>query len=186
VTRATIGILLLALLAGLAGAFLSRAVFAPGTRAGTAEAMLSVGDRRIDLELPDVRGRNQSLAQFDGAPLIINFWATWCPPCIRELPMLDAWHGRRNNDGTAVLAIAIDADTDAVIGFAEDLALTLPVWIAFPGKVDVSTHFGNHRSVLPFSVLLSADGRVLAQRAGELDEKLLRQWAELAKSAATP
>jgi len=91
-----------------------------------------------------------------------------------------------NNDGTAVLAIAIDADTDAVIGFAEDLALTLPVWIAFPGKVDVSTHFGNHRSVLPFSVLLGADGRVLAQRAGELDEKLLRQWAELAKSAATP
>ena len=142
--------------------------------------MLSVGDPRIDLELPDIRGRIQSLAQFDGAPLIINFWATWCPPCVRELPMLDSWHSRRDTDGTAVLAIALDADTAAVVKFVEDNALTLPVWIAPTGTVDTSTRFGNRRSVLPYSVLLGADGRVLAQRAGELDEQLLAEWAKLA------
>ncbi|MGQ0799949.1 MAG: TlpA family protein disulfide reductase [Pseudomarimonas sp.] len=182
-TRSTLAILLLAFLAGLAGAFVSRAVFAPGSPATPTASILSVGDQRLELELPDIRGTKQSLAQFDGKPLIINFWATWCPPCVRELPMLDAWHGRRDRDGTAVLAIAIDADVDAVIRFAQDNALTLPVWIAEPGKVDVSTNFGNRRSVLPFSVLLGPDGRVLAQRAGELDQNLLTEWAELAATA---
>ena len=181
-TRSTMVILLLAFLAGLAGAFLSRAVFAPGSPGTSTASALSVGDHRIELVLPDVRGRKQSLAQFDGKPLIINFWATWCPPCVRELPMLDAWHAQRDAGGTAVLAIAVDADTNAVIQFTEDKALTMPVWIAEPGKVDVSTHFGNRRSVLPFSVLLGADGRVLAQRAGELDKQVLEEWATLARS----
>jgi thiol-disulfide isomerase/thioredoxin len=185
VTRSTIASLVLALLAGLSGAFLSRAIFAPDSRA-TSDQMLVVGDRRIDLDLPDIRGRSQSLAQFDGAPLIINFWATWCPPCVRELPMLDAWHGRRDTDGMTVLAIAVDADTDAVIKFVEDNALTLPVWIAPTGQVDASTRFGNGRNVLPYSVLIGADGRVLAQRAGELDEQVLEEWAKLASPTRSP
>jgi thiol-disulfide isomerase/thioredoxin len=125
-----------------------------------------------------MNGQMQSLTQFNGQPVVLNFWATWCPPCIREMPLLDDWHARRGADGLTVVAIALETDANLVAEFVNSRGLTLPVWIAEPGIGDLSAQFGNRRNVLPFSVLLGADGEVLERHAGELSEAILAGWRQ--------
>jgi thiol-disulfide isomerase/thioredoxin len=188
--RTTLLIVAVALLAAVAGAFVGGAVFGPqgaASQIGSAHPapMLSIGDQRPDALLTDPAGAERPLSEFDGKPLVVNFWATWCPPCVRELPLLDRWHARRDDDGLAVVAIALESDLELVRTFVEQRDLTLPVRLSAPGKTDLSSRFGNVRGVLPYSVLIGADGRVLAQKMGELDADKLQQWRERATSAAT-
>ena len=123
----------------------------------------------------------QTLAQFDGAPLLVNFWATWCAPCVEELPRLAEWHARRAADGIAVLAIAQEDDPDTVVAFMRTHALDLPVWIETADAGDHSLRLGNTRSVLPYSVLIGADGVIIEQRIGALDDDDLADWSRLAR-----
>jgi thiol-disulfide isomerase/thioredoxin len=185
-TRASLLIVAVAVLAGAAGLFLGRLVFAPDAAPSmpTGVESVGVGDRRIDAAVQDLEGKPRQLAEFDGAPLVINFWATWCPPCVRELPLLDRWN---EQEGLRVVAIALETDRQPVLDFVRAQGLRLPVRIAAPGREDLSTRYGNARGVLPFSVLLDGAGRVLAQRVGELDEAQLEQWRALVQggTAAT-
>jgi len=139
------------------------------------------GMRRPDMQLPDLTGATQTVAQFDGAPLLVNFWATWCAPCIEELPRLADLHARRDADGMAVLAVALEDDADAVAAFVREHALQLPVWIEAPGDGDHSVRYGNTRNVLPYSVLVGADGTIIEQRIGALDDEDLAEWTRLAR-----
>ena len=170
-------IIALALLAALGGWFAGRWYHDGGTQFDRADG-LQPGDRRPELQLPDLDGRLQTLAQFDGRPLLINYWATWCPPCVRELPRLAALHARRNSDGIAVLAIAMELDPAPVRDFLAQQQLELPVWIEPPSAGDSSVRFGNRRGVLPFSVLLDAEGRIVERQLGELHEADLHDWLE--------
>jgi len=169
----------LAALAGLAGLAAGRYVFAPGAPAASATPAFDLAT----VSLPDLNGQVQSLSRFHGAPLVINFWATWCPPCLRELPLLDDWHARRDQDGIAVLAIALEPDATPVDAFVRAHGLGLPVWIQTPGRQDLSVRLGNQRSVLPYSVLLDANGKVIDQHAGELDAERLAAWRAKALSS---
>jgi thiol-disulfide isomerase/thioredoxin len=174
--RAPILIIALAVLGAGAG------LLAGGWWFGTAEdgpaddRSIAIGDRRPDIVLPDLDGAPQSLAQFDGAPLLINYWATWCAPCIEELPMLADAHARRDSDGVAVLAIALEYDRAPVADFLREHGGGLTVWIESPGPTDSSVRFGNRRSVLPYSVLLDASGHVVARKAGALSEEDVAGW----------
>ena len=180
--RGNLLILVLAAAAALAGLGLGRWVMTPRDvepPAGVEAA--EPGMRRPDMQLPDLAGQTQTLAQFDGAPLLVNFWATWCAPCIEELPRLADLHARRGDDGIAVLAVALEDDPDAVADFMREHALELPVWIEPPADDDHSVRFGNTRNVLPYSVLIGADGVILEQRIGTLDDEDLAEWTQLAK-----
>ncbi|MFA7443103.1 MAG: TlpA disulfide reductase family protein [Lysobacteraceae bacterium] len=183
--RPTLVIVIAALLAGALGLAAGRWWFAPERRPEQpvpAEVqVLDIGERRPDTALADLDGTMRPLAEHDGAPVILNFWATWCPPCVRELPLLADWHDRRDADGLAVLAIALETEAEPVADFMTAHGLDLPVRLAAPGRIDLSTTFGNTRGVLPYSVLLGADGRVLAQKLGELKDSDLQAWAELAR-----
>ena len=188
-SRTTLLIVAVALLAALAGAVVGNRVFAPDPPQPLAQSAqsapsLTIGDRRPEAALTDLDGEQSALSEFDGRPQVINFWATWCPPCVRELPLLDQWHARRDDDGLAVLAIALESDHALVREFVEQRELALPVRLSAPGTIDLSSRFGNARGVLPYSVLLDADGRVLAQKMGELDDQQLRRWREQALSRA--
>lgn len=173
-------IVALALLAGIGGllaghwATTSRSAPPPGT---PAVDVIEPGERLPALVLPGLDGEPQSLAGFDGRPLLINYWATWCRPCIDELPRLAALHARRDGDGVAVLAIALEHDPAAVRAFVEQHDLPLPIRIEPPGPTDSSVRLGNSRSVLPYSVLIDADGRIVDTHLGELHEPDLAEWA---------
>lgn len=165
-----------ALVGGIGGVLLGRhfaTPSAPPLPQGT--LVLEEGAKRPDAELRRLDGSTVKLSDFDGRPLLINFWATWCPPCIEELPLLDALHQRSGADGLQVIGIALD-DPAAVEKFLGEVPVEFPMFLAQPGRVDLSTTLGNANSVLPYSVLIDAEGHIAKRKFGAFSEASLREW----------
>ncbi|PKL96513.1 MAG: redoxin [Gammaproteobacteria bacterium HGW-Gammaproteobacteria-8] len=163
--------LVLAALAGLAlglgGAWLFRPAV-PNFGPTTVELL---GSPRPDFTLADPAGQLRRLADFDGRALLINFWATWCAPCIREMPLLQKLADSRTETLT-VLGIAID-EPGAVDEFLERLQISYPNLLAGEQSDAIQAAFGNPGRMLPFSVLVDADGIIRWQHLGELDQDLI-------------
>jgi len=134
-----------------------------------------IGSLLPNLELVDIDGQVHALADYRGRPLIINFWATWCPPCIAEMPMLSAFDARQAPDGPRVIGIALDAP-ERVRLFLSRTPIGYPILLDVPDDDDASVVLGNTRGVLPYSVLVDADGRILATHAGEFSRASLERW----------
>ena len=127
------------------------------------------------LQLPDLTGRTVAVpAAWSGRPLLINVWASWCGPCIEEMPELQRFARTQGADGLQVVGIALD-EPDAVRAFLVRVPVDYPILIDAPGPADAGVRLGNLKGVLPYSVLIGADGRLLARRvgpfvAGELED----------------
>lgn len=134
---------------------------------------LQIGDRRPDLVFTDLEGRPVALAQFDGRPVLLNFWASWCPPCIAEMPLLDAF--AKAHPQVQVIGIAVEP-AEAAREYLSAHPLSYLSLIGSAEAPDESQQFGNQRSVLPYSVLLGADGRMRKRRAGAFSEGELDAW----------
>jgi thiol-disulfide isomerase/thioredoxin len=138
-----------------------------------------VGAARPAVELPDVDGRAQSIAQWDGKLVLLNFWASWCAPCIEEMPLLDRAQARLAARGLQVVGIAADAAAPTQ-AFLRLHPVGYPILVDDPENArngrDISVIYGNDRSVLPYSVLIGRDGHILAQRFGNFSEDSLEQW----------
>jgi thiol-disulfide isomerase/thioredoxin len=120
-------------------------------------------------------GETLSLAAFRGKPLLLNFWATWCPPCVEELPMIEAFWRAHASQGLHVLALAIDQPS-SVRRFLERQPLAFPVGLAGLGGTELSKSLGNATGSLPFSVFFAADGRIFAKKLGQLAREDLVGW----------
>ncbi len=115
-------------------------------------------------------------ADYAGRPLLINVWASWCGPCIAEMPELDRFAAEHAGYGTQVVGIALD-DADDVNAFLQRVPVRYPIALDTPGPRDAGVQLGNPRGVLPYSVLVSADGRLLKQRIGPFAAGELDAWA---------
>lgn len=135
----------------------------------------AIGAKLPNLALAGIDGRQHSLHDFGGRPLIINFWATWCPPCIAEMPMLSAFHAAQVPDGPQVVGIALD-DPERVRAFLARTPVEYPILLDEPDEDDASVVLGNIRGVLPFAVLIGSDGRILATHEGEFSRAELERW----------
>lgn len=124
-------------------------------------------------------GAQQPMAAFQGKPLLLNFWATWCPPCIAELPLLNGFYREHAAKGWQVVGIAIDQPS-AVRGFLERAPVDFPVLMAGLGGTDLSRSLGNLGGGLPFTVLFGADGRIFHRKIGQITPDNLKQWAAAA------
>ncbi len=113
---------------------------------------------------------------FAGQPVLINIWASWCPPCVEEMPELDRFARAQGADGIQVLGIALD-EPEAVRAFLAEVPVGYPQGIDMPGRADAGVRLGNPRGVMPYSVLVSADGRVLKQRIGPFEDGEIDGWA---------
>jgi thiol-disulfide isomerase/thioredoxin len=138
-------------------------------------AVLKLGDVRADLQLPDSSGQPHRLSEWDGKLVLINFWATWCGPCRDEMPLLDHTRAQHAVDGLEVVGIAID-DADAVGDFLKDSPVRYPILVGGDDVANPSLLFGDTRSVLPYSVLIGRDGKLIAQRAGSFSSSSLAGW----------
>jgi thiol-disulfide isomerase/thioredoxin len=116
-----------------------------------------------------------SMGSFKGKPLLLNFWATWCPPCIEELPMIQAFWRENAPVGHQVVALAIDQPS-AVRRFLERQALGFPVGLAGLEGTNLAKSLGNAAGGLPFTVFFKADGSIWRQKMGQLTPADLLQW----------
>jgi thiol-disulfide isomerase/thioredoxin len=119
-----------------------------------------------DLRLPDLAGQEKSLRGFLGRPLIINFWATWCAPCRREMPLLQQLRQAYHADRLEIVGIAVDFRA-AVADYVQRRAVDYPLLIGEDQGLAAAEQFGM-QTVLPFSVFADAQGRIIAVKIGEL------------------
>ncbi|MFC3550312.1 TlpA disulfide reductase family protein [Lysobacter cavernae] len=149
---------------------------APPAPAGLAIA--GRGEAMPPLSLPTLDGATVALpAAYAGRPLLINFWASWCGPCIEEMPELDRFAAAQAGNGTQVVGIALD-DADAVRAFLQRIPVRYPVLLDQAGPRDSSVQLGNPKGVLPYTVLISADGRLLRQKIGPFQAGEIDGWAQ--------
>lgn len=127
-------------------------------------------------DTPD--GEKLSVRSFQGQPILLNFWATWCPPCVEELPLLDAFYRENRSKGWQVLGLAIDKAA-AVRGFLEKMPLSFPIAMAGLGGVDLGRNLGNVTGGLPFSVAISKSGEIAQRKMGRLIAADLEAWRGL-------
>jgi len=170
-----VGVAILGALLGLAASSGMGDLFAPAPPANV--TVLKPGDARADLDLVDLAGKQRRLSEWDGKLVLVNFWASWCGPCREEMPLLDSARRRLGAQGFEVVGIAID-DAQAVQDFLKDSPVRYPILLADENGDDPSLRFGDTRSVLPYSVLIGRDGRLVAQRAGNFSEEGLTRWIE--------
>jgi peroxiredoxin len=135
----------------------------------------NVGDLRPDLALLDLNGKERRLSEFRGQRVLINFWASWCVPCLAEMPALDAAQHKFGDQGAIVLGIAMD-DPARVHAFLAAHPIDYPILVGQLASPSTSLRFGDIDEILPFSVLLDEEGRVLATRRGPLDASQLAKW----------
>lgn len=126
--------------------------------------------------LDSPEGRPVALASFKGKPLLVNFWATWCPPCVEELPLVNAFFEAQRGRGWQVLGIAVDQPS-AVRQWLQRSPLSFPVVLAGLQGTEMSKSLGNQAGGLPFSVLFGPRGQVLERKLGQLNDQDLKAWA---------
>jgi thiol-disulfide isomerase/thioredoxin len=123
-------------------------------------------------------GAPLDLQALRGRPLLVNFWATWCPPCIEELPMLDRFHREQAGQGAGgfrVLGIAIDQPSK-VRAFLQKLPVAFPIAMGGLDGTGLATQLGNSQGALPFTVVLAADGTVAHRKMGQVTLQDLQEW----------
>jgi thiol-disulfide isomerase/thioredoxin len=126
--------------------------------------------------LPDAAGGPLALSRFAGRPLVVNFWATWCAPCIEEMPELSALHAELSPKGLAMLGIGIDSAAK-IADFASKFPVSYPLVVAGMGGSELARQFGNQAGVLPYTVLVGAGGRIAHRLVGRVDIARLRGMA---------
>ncbi len=123
-------------------------------------------------------GEAVAMQSFRGKPLVLNFWATWCPPCVEELPLLNGFYREQKARGWQVVGLAIDQPT-AVRQFLQRLPLDFPIALGGLGGTDMARSLGNLAGGLPFTVVFGADGNILHRKMGQVTADDLKAWAQL-------
>ena len=123
-------------------------------------------------------GGTLAMAALRGKPVLVNFWATWCAPCIEEMPLLDAFYREHAGKGRQVVGLAIDQPT-SVRKFLARMPVGFPIGLAGLEGTELTKVLGNLAGGLPFSVVLGSDGTVRQRRMGRVSEADLQAWSTL-------
>ncbi len=133
-----------------------------------------VRTRLPEFRLPDLQGRERHSGEWAGKLLVLNFWATWCPPCRKEIPDFIALQEELGSQGLQFVGIAID-QADAVRDFAAAQGINYPTLIGTEQSIEMSRQLGNRFQGLPFSVIFDRKGRVIHAQAGQLHTETIRE-----------
>lgn len=171
------GLLATAGLAGIGTAWWTSRSAAPANAGGDA-GIDAASDAlwRLSFDTPD--GKTLAMNTLRGKPLLLNFWATWCPPCIEELPLLDRFYQDNKGKNWQVLGLAVDQPS-AVSKWLQAKPLSFPVGMAGFGGTELSKSLGNLAGSLPFSAVFSATGALLQRKTGKLTSEDLALWVQL-------
>ncbi len=171
--KKTLPFIILALLAIPAGLWVAQTVFAPEP----AQAKV------LDFSLPDLDGKMQSLSGWRGKLVVLNFWATWCPPCREEIPDFIKLQNTYGKAGVQVIGLAVD-NLDEVKAFHRAEGMNYPVLVGEQDAFNILAEFGETTGSLPYTVVLNAEGKIVARKLGALD--LARMEALIHPHLITP
>ena len=128
----------------------------------------------LSFDTPD--GKVLAMSGFRGKPLLVNFWATWCPPCIEELPLIDSFYSANKGDNWQVLGLAVDQPS-AVRKWLQAKPLGFAVGMAGLSGTELSKSLGNAAGSLPFTVVFGGSGALLHRKTGKVTPDDLKLWA---------
>jgi len=160
----------------------------PDANAISAPPAPPVTDRRPDFQFVDLDGVHRRMAHWDGRVVVVNFWATWCSPCLTEVPEFIALQSRYRNRGVRFVGLALD-DLETVRAYAKEVSLNYPTAVGDAPLLELMRGFGNPNQVLPFTALVSPGGQVVERYAGlvardTLEARLQELLAEKRQSPA--
>ncbi len=130
-------------------------------------------DLRSEFLLPDLQGQMHNIREWDGKVIVLNFWATWCPPCRKEIPDFIRLQTELGPRGVQFVGVAID-DRQAVQDFRDEMGINYPLLIGEADATAVSQNYGNRMAALPFTAIINRDGKIVQARPGEFSEAQMR------------
>lgn len=182
-SRGTSIIMVLACIAATGGWWVEHRQLDPSPQQSAVSSSVKVytqGEQVGSYKLPDLAGKATSLAQWHGKAVILNFWATWCAPCRAEMPMLAQTQREYHKAGLQVVGIAM-AQPQATISFLNAVNIRYPMLIGINANPAPPTTFGDTAGLLPYSVLVSRSGHIMASKLGALDPDTIEAWLAQAK-----
>lgn len=126
-------------------------------------------------EFDQADGQVLRLADFQGKPLVLNFWATWCTPCVEEMPLLNAFFQENQSKSWQVVGLAIDQPS-AVKRFLKQYPVTYPIGMAGLGGTELVKKLGNPEGSLPFTLVVNAKADAVVQKLGKLSSQEMGKW----------
>ena len=157
-----------AILAATAGVLTRQTTEAASPPAQSAEKD-SASRKLMALELPDSKGVQQALKQWQGQVLVVNFWATWCPPCRKEIPEFGRLSQKYRDRKVQFVGISIDTPKN-VVDFQAKMKVPYPLLIASPQVIALTEELGNSSQGLPFTVIYARNGSIAQVKLGTLSE----------------
>ncbi|GMR17623.1 MAG: hypothetical protein BMS9Abin33_0015 [Gammaproteobacteria bacterium] len=140
----------------------------------------------VDFVLPDIQGKQHRFSQWLGKIMVLNFWATWCPPCLEEIPLFIYFQEKYKDQGLQIIGVAIDSK-DNVVKFRRGIPINYPVLIDTGAGMKIMEQYGNRVGSLPYSVMIDRDGRIFNNKIGAYSraelEKLLLPRFDQAKTS---
>lgn len=164
--KTTVMIVLVAVM-GLAAGILSHRQTRPSVAAEAASPALQ-------FRFPDMQGQMQDVAQWQGKILVVNFWATWCPPCLKEIPEFIKWQQEYRSRNLQFVGIALD-DSEAVAEYLQRVAINYPTLIAGEEGSQLAYRLGNVINAVPFTIIVNQQGQILHRQPGELTKRQFLQ-----------
>ena len=178
-TKVTLAFAAVALVAAAVGVGARQWLFGDASRAGTGQvqpqpqplaAAAPASDavaQLLSTPLQDVAGKRQTLAPYKGRVLVVNFWASWCGPCVAEMPELVRLHDRYAKKGIEFIGIGVDSSQN-VQNFLKRIPVDYPVLVSGFGGADLARSLGNTAGALPFTVVIDANGVVRSTKLGQV------------------
>ncbi len=125
--------------------------------------------KRPGFQLTDLDGTLRNINEWDGKVILLNFWATWCPPCRNEIPAFIELQNKYGPSGFQVIGIAID-QMELVQAYSDSMGINYPVMVGESEATEISTQYGNRLGVLPYSVIINRNSMIRFIKRGEVSK----------------
>lgn len=163
-------LLIIVALSILSGWFLFHKTIAPNKT----DVAVAINNPLAKASFIDINGQQQSFKQWQGKVIVLNFWATWCPPCREEMPELSAMQDQYKNQNMLIVGLSTD-DLDKTKTFIKTAPVSYPILAGDMEAMNLAETLGNDRGILPYTVIIDANGTLVKSFFGRVNQQLLEK-----------